>query len=1299
MTDGSNTKPFKFVTLLLWVGIGIVCLMAAFAALLPSMLSSTPGRKWLSNYLLVKYGVQGSCNRLEIRWFGHLEATDLTLLDAKRKLTFRCDVVKSDAGLWDVLFKKNLGHLDLNHPYLKVTPSLLSLFPSLAPKKTQRASFLPLAKGQDLLHFSLPYVGTMSCIHGKVELSADEVDPILFDEISMHVENSLLKDALTAHVECKTLQKGMAGTILVDATGVGMNTSSPNMKAQAHLTQLPVQGLDELLSLFEPEYNGLLVNGLGNTADLSLNGVLQQGNFQIDLSTSSPLLNGQLSMATNNGIVSLKQPAEFTYTLTPAFFRRLLGPRVSELSLQRQGAVHIALTQFSAPIPDRIEDLRGASFDAQVTTPSSLSFMCTRVPMEVSDVTINIASNKGAMQLQGKGSLESDHTSSSLNIAGSYNSLTRDTQYQVQVQDLPTDVIGQIAAIPALSSYLGSTITINASKLKDKNDLFSLQVQSPRFTLQKAVFDVSDRLTLRAPAAFSYALTPESMPIAKPAMMQGKISTFSFPLQGAMQNAQLELQASLDRLELAGTEPFVIEQAQLSASARSLDQISLALTSTTLKANATGKYEWKTGKCTLLQPLKLTATIDNALLHRFVATPATLLKPADLKLTIDPFSFIARPFSMQQLTFKGAASVDQLSITPFAGSPEVAMQNLSLPFQWDGVQKTASLGMTAGVQAQQLGSLSFKGTFTNVEWNQWDKMSATALLEVQKMPTAFVDSLTGKGVFSPLLGPQFNTTVKILSTPQLQNLGIDLASSLLNLKSAFAIQGNRLTLASPAQIQWTLTPEGYKTLDRILAEQKQTVPLNFELKEPSRFQASITKLELPLAPPADERTYTRIPKVHFDVPSLQLIGECSNPSISLLDTSANETIAVTSLALSVNKSQNAPMTFSCQADITSQNKNAPASKTGSISLKGAVDRFFDDKGQINLQNLSSDIALQIKSFPSRLLDLLARFKGRTDSPFTKIFGNTIQATLTTSIKNLSGPLALNINSPNMRFSLDALAKNGALLLQQPIYAQMKVTKEMSTLFVKEVNPLGLQYFYSENPVTIEIPAKGFYLPLHPFNPKQLTVPSARIELGKIACRNEGNVNVALGLLKTKQFDKNKEMQLWFAPMDLHINKGTVDLERTEILLAQTFDIAIWGQVYLEDNYVDMLLGLTAQTLSKAFGIKGLPDDYVLIIPMKGPADNVQINSSKATAKIALLIASQQKALQDQLGKSSAGAVLGGLIKGMATLPDSGKAPPAKRPYPWEKGTSSAEDEDAPREKMVRFKQNEKPLKQLMKVIK
>ena len=106
-------------------------------------------------------------------------------------------------------------------------------------------------------------------------------------------------------------------------------------------------------------------------------------------------------------------------------------------------------------------------------------------------------------------------------------------------------------------------------------------------------------------------------------------------------------------------------------------------------------------------------------------------------------------------------------------------------------------------------------------------------------------------------------------------------------------------------------------------------------------------------------------------------------------------------------------------------------------------------------------------------------------------------------------------------------------------------------------------------MTIEILTHGFNLPLFPFNREQISIPSQN-QTGKIFCHNEGNINLALGLLKCSQGSTLNLSS--FAPLDFHITKGIVDIERTEILLNNSFDIALWGKVDLPKDYVDMQIG-------------------------------------------------------------------------------------------------------------------------------
>ncbi len=342
---------------------------------------------------------------------------------------------------------------------------------------------------------------------------------------------------------------------------------------------------------------------------------------------------------------------------------------------------------------------------------------------------------------------------------------------------------------------------------------------------------------------------------------------------------------------------------------------------------------------------------------------------------------------------------------------------------------------------------------------------------------------------------------------------------------------------------------------------------------------------------------------------------------------------------------------------------------------------------------STDALIDLTGFPSAVLDIASHCYGYDDL-FSALLGGSCSGTIKASIYNKNGPFSCNLSSPLSHIHTSGSLNQGALTLEEPFYAQCQLTEKLSELLLKEINLFSISSITAEHPISLSIDPQGVYIPITSFDPSALSIPHMHIELGKLSCRNEGNINIALGLLKSQKRAQDK-LDLWFAPADCRIEKGVIDLERTEILIADTYDVALWGSLNLVQDFVDMTLGLTADCLKHSFGIKGLPKDYVLRIPMKGPMDDVRINASSATAKIALLLAWQQKALAGAITGGPAGALFGEVLNSLGTLPDANeKAPPAKKPFPWEntdKRTSHSQHKKT-------IHPHDKPLKQLFKAI-
>ncbi|MBI3237182.1 MAG: hypothetical protein HYZ48_05750, partial [Chlamydiales bacterium] len=479
----------------------------------------------------------------------------------------------------------------------------------------------------------------------------------------------------------------------------------------------------------------------------------------------------------------------------------------------------------------------------------------------------------------------------------------------------------------------------------------------------------------------------------------------------------------------------------------------------------------------------------------------------------------------------------------------------------------------------------------------------------------------------------------------------------------------------------------------------------FYLKSPTTFHITCSSLDIPLMNPLDGSSLKScLPRLFLDISKIKTTINGKNEILTLSDANSQEIIDLAHSTFTINKiASNAPIQLTVASAVTSQksgNTTLPI-KSGALNGSIAIDNLLNPQGSIDLENIQAKTTLTFSQFPSKVLDILARVRGNTQSPFSALFGETINMDAQFELNKLTGPISLTLNSPNSRASFKGKLVKGALVLDTPLHLQGMITKELSRLLLKEVNPLSISYIYSSDPVTLEISKTDFYLPLIPFDPQKSQISHARIELGQIHCRNEGNIQTTLNLLKNKQFSKEKEIMLWFAPLDLQVYQGIVSIERTEILIAENFDIAIWGKFNMVKDYVDMLLGLTSQTLRQAFGIKGLPEDYVLTLPMKGPSDNVKIDTGKATAKIAMLLAWQQKALSGAVGGGTAGAIVGEFLGKLATLPDKDvKIPPAKHPFPWEVGKRPYKktSTEKPSGKKKHFKVGEKPLKQLLKVI-
>ncbi|HEX2580248.1 MAG TPA: hypothetical protein VHK67_07600 [Rhabdochlamydiaceae bacterium] len=865
-------------------------------------------------------------------------------------------------------------------------------------------------------------------------------------------------------------------------------------------------------------------------------------------------------------------------------------------------------------------------------------------PIELQAVSLDTSLSKSLMKIKGNGKTSQG---GDFDIAVSYQPSQIDLA--ANLKNFPTRSIDQTVSIfePKLKGViLGSigealNVELKLKNLPETLELFC-DANSPSFSAHIETASKDGKITLATPALIQFQIPELLIPELKnPFKGQLKIDTLSLPLNDRENCAfQATLKGQALQFPFGTIQPFALF---LSTDSFKTRQFTLKLDSPDAQLNSSlylpndwtqmnwsgeGLFAHNTQVKFSAQTLSaVTATIQGdkwkgSFSGGFDPTQNVVFlnKPAEISYQLAELPPPLPPVLDQPTKLQIQIQPCKVALATMSGP--ISLQIQADPTTIKGLQLGQTIITASGELKNQKGIFQLSssigsGTINATGSFGWPKDIAAKVNLVQ-FPTSFLDLFLSTEV-APIVGQSLNATIDMSQAAQKKQLSFDVKSDTLSAQASLEQTAASVKLIKPAKVALTLLPEGYAALDR------QTP---FKLNQPAVIAASINSMSLPFA--EEKPVFSDLLcQTDLTIGNLNFSGKNSDQSIEL-------------------------------SNVLLRLDHATKANPLRITLSAGSSLFI--QGNLNPSTGSLDLRAKLDQFPTAALDVISRaLTGSASSvSMTAILGPQVNLTASSTLTHWNGPVKFQLNSTNISASLDGAISNGLLHLNNDFQLQLLLTPALSRVLLNSVNPLDLSAITAEAPITLKIPAQGFSYPVHPSNPALINIPSGRLDLGKLYCHNEGNVNVTLGLLKLQQFSQNQNLELWFAPLDLHVVNGIMECERTEILLAQTYQVCVWGDLKFPSKKVDMVLGLTAGCLRAAFGIKDLPNDYVLQIPMKGPMNDVKINTGKATAKIAALLLWQQKDVA--LGKSS----LGKLLNKVGPLPDSDtKAPPAKRPFPWE----------------------------------
>ena len=344
--------------------------------------------------------------------------------------------------------------------------------------------------------------------------------------------------------------------------------------------------------------------------------------------------------------------------------------------------------------------------------------------------------------------------------------------------------------------------------------------------------------------------------------------------------------------------------------------------------------------------------------------------------------------------------------------------------------------------------------------------------------------------------------------------------------------------------------------------------------------------------------------------------------------------------------------------------NIPQSERSAFQFQGDLFNFWTTNGKFNLDGLTLKGELNLELLPVRQLTGIIPMKGQTGQIIQAVLGEFINARLYGEISQLTGPLTIDVKSSNFKAILPLQINPNAIYLRDDVEAEITLTEEVNEAFLKDVNPLMQGGAYSDHPVKVYIEREGFMIPIRPYSFKGVRIEKAIFDIGKINILNDDKILALLNFLKVKA-PPGRYIPAWFTPIFLNLKDGVATNKRFDALIANQAHIALWGKINLLNNRVNMVLGIAPSTLEQRFNITGLSKKDMFQVKMRGTTDNLELDWSSASTRIAIILAKR--------AGGGIGYIIGGIVEQIVTaLGEEPTPPPTTDPFPWavESGTNT-----------------------------
>ena len=1217
---------------------------------LPYLLSQPFFYPVSKRFLSGVFGARVDFEKIDLSWLGQNQIKKPSAIASN--WSFQAYQIDTSHGLLRIWWMKDYGKVDMDNPHFEIR------IQKATPRKTQKAPF--------------QFYGKLLVHNGKIDLVQSNEELVQFTDIKSEIEHLDQISPWKVNISGNTQDRETSGEFFVSADIPEKNFEDPSFRLNAKIKKVPTEILDVFFLRLLPLEFQSWGEILGNRFSLNLESNIQEGRLFLDTGLISPFVLLQSKFFVTKEQIYSENESLLQVTLNETSLNHLHQNLGLHLPFLKERNLFTRITLQSFTLPRSKEDIlwKESSFGGEIRGRSQgvlrLEGETKNYDFLLENTNFSTANLAQSLQVNGLAELKVEEEElSKAEFSTQLLNLFEHVQLnqpRIRLSNFPVIFLNQIFDYP-LKAIIGSTLNLRVDV--EKND-FAVKIFSNRGVIGPARFNWVDGLHLQETMPFSWRFRSfQPIPgfnIANSFEIQGSIEEFHSSHHEIL---QLNLDAQSSNIQLSSiigncffpnpsgslTWDLNGQQVRIDGAVQTKDQGSLLSLLFGENTRLISRFSRKKSETPTLFVESSGETLEGKASFEINSGKVQLEDTSQIR------------FSPQASLLNGYLRANNIVIPWVQTRPimDVELKELSIPisqensFEVDLFCKTQN-DQLLFVMDREKEALKYLEMRLKQKEEFEVELSVATLDEARskikireedqdfyleaslnQLPSSLIESFFQNSLpLKELVGAEISGSFRLESNPQKRLLFCDCYADKAGLSFGYQSDKESAFLTKPFELEGKLDFTAFQAIFPEFAQE-------YSLKRPTYLSLKIDKYQ---GKALFQNTFS----------FLDFFNGVSRGSLTFKDfqieNNRDQFIHLNTAEMNWQKKRaNAPLEMDLLAQVDSGAKNY--SLPGNVQAELILDQWLNAQSQIAWNSLSCTGIIRIKNVPTSLIDLY--YSGEDSIPPSTLFGRLLSANVDIQIQKSEGNFSSDINSSDFHGALDGYLQNGFLTLKKPLKAYWTISPQVSELLLENMD---IDYISAKKPIELTISPNGFRFPLHNFNIRNATIRQGQLNLGQLRCYNRGSPQDVSSLFELNLAASNV-ISLWFAPMDFQMQSGLLEIERTEILFDNRYEIAVWGLVNLINRQVKMNLGLTAQSLREALGITNLPDDYVLRIPFKGTIGNVRIDRATAAAKIALLVARQT-------GQSS-DSVWGGFIGAIGELADDQSSiPPAKHPFPWER---------------------------------